>query len=477
MAENEKDQETTEQTEAEVAAPEAAQAPADQPEGDKVAYTLKETKDEEGSIKRHVVEVAREVLDAKLQDVLAELRKTVTIDGFRRGKAPVGLLKIRFGKEAQQDALAEIAGNVGLQIIEASDLEAIADPVLAESSVEVDKPVTLEIDIEVQPKIDVQGHTGNEYEVEVRDVTDAIVDEQLDSIRQANVTFEETEADKTYEEGDGVTVDMVVTDGEGKRLESLCRENVFLREPKSALLPEVFEALKGKKAGDEFEQVVERTVKNREGEDVTHSDTYAIVVRDVKTRNVPELDDEFAKDVGDFETLDALRARIRSDLEEQRDRTKRQQAMEKIMKDLQEKNEFDAPKTLVAQQEYQMIMRDTQQMQQMGIDLSAMGLTPDSYLANARQNAANLVKANMLINAIAQQEKIETNDEDVDKEIERRAEAEGRKALAIRARLEAEKQLDGLKRQLLVDKVEDFLMEKNTINVVEPKEEKPEEKE
>lgn len=479
MAENEEKKESTEETPTGEGS-EGAGAPSDAPEreeAEKVAYEVKETSDQEGSVKRYVVEVEKAVLDTKLQEVLEELRKNVTIEGFRRGKAPLGLLKIRFGKDAQDDALKDLAVNIGAQIVEAEELDAVAEPNLEDSQVEADKPVSLTIDIEVRPQIEVKEHTGRDYEVKVRPVSDELVQEQLDRIREANVTFEEPEDGRAWQPGDAATLDMEVIDAEGERMESLCRENVFMRDPESNLLPEVAEALKGKKGGDSFETVVERTVKNREGEDVTHKDTYKVTVRDIKVAVLPELDDEFAKDMGDFETLDALRDRIRKDLEEQETRSKRQQAMDAILTHLMAANSFDAPKTLVASQEYQTIMRDTQQMRQMGVDLSAMGMTTEGYLKNARANSERFVKTSLLVNAIAEQEKIEVGDEDVEKEIERRAEAEGRKPLAIRARLEADRQIDGLKRQLLVDKVEDFLMENNTIKETEAKEDDAEESE
>ena len=105
----------------------------------------------------------------------------------------------------------------------------------------------------------------------------------------------------------------------------------------------------------------------------------------------------------------------------------------------------------------------------MGIDLSALGQSTEGYLQNARQNSERMVKMGMLINAIAETEHLEVTDEDINKEIDRQAEESGRKPLAVRARLEAEKRLDDLKEQLLGSKVEEFLMANNSIQVVEPK--------
>jgi trigger factor len=450
-----------------------AEAPVQTDQEDKeppIAYELKETKSEAGSVQRYCVEVQADVLDGKMNDILAELNKTVVVDGFRRGKAPMRLLRTRYGKDAEKDALGGIGEDIAGQIIEKDEIEPIGDPSLNDSKVEEGKPIQLEIDIEVRPKIDPVGYTDGEFEIEAAEVTDEIIDGQLEEIRQANATFEAIE-DKSigFAEGNGATLDIQVEDRDGKPMESLCDENVFLPDPSRALMPEVVKDLEGKKPGETFESFVERTVTTRDDKKEKHKDKYTITVREVKARVIPELDDEFAKDVGDFETLADLRARIENDLKEQADQRKRRAAMDAIFGKMIEGNPFDAPKSIVAAQEYQTIMRDSQQMQSMGIDLDAMGQTTQGYLASAHDNAERFVKMNLLLNAISVKEKLEVSDEDVDKEIERMAEAEGRKPLAIRARLEAEKKLDNMKRDLIVGKVEDFLMEKNTLKVVAPK--------
>lgn len=431
-----------------------------------VPFDVKNTSEEDGSIHRYSVEIGRNHLDDKMSEVLQELRKTVAIEGFRPGKAPLNLLRIRFGKDAEKDALNDLAKNVAGQIVEKESLDVIGDAALHDFKVEEGKPVCLDVDIEVRPQLDVKGYTGNTFEVEVPEVSDEQVEDQLKQIQEANATFEEPkDKNKGFAKGNAVTLDIKVTDKDGQPLQSLCQMDQFVRDPFENLPSEVAEAMLDKKAGDVVEQAVERTVTNREKEEVTYRDTYVVTIKDVQVRKVPRLDDDFAMDVGDFKDLSALRDRIRSDLQQQADDQKRQNAMDKILSHLIEENPFPAPRTIVAAQEYQTIMRDSNQLEQMGMSFEDLGVTPDGYLEQARANSERFVKINMLVNAIAKQESLEVTDADVDKEIERRAEAEGRKPLAIRARLEAERRLDGLKRELIVGKVEDFLMSNNTLDI------------
>lgn len=461
--------EATPEAQAETEPKATPQAPAE--DAAPIAYTVKEKQPQPGAVLRYVLEVPAEALEAKTAEMMVSLRKTVVVDGFRRGHAPARLLKSRFGKDAEKDAIGEIASQVTEQIVKDDSLDMLGEPSLHDSQTGEGKPLTLEIDIEVHPTLDVQGYTGNSYEVEVAAFADKQIDDQVESIRQASATYE-TYEDKTrpYAEGDGVTLDLEVTDAAGKRIANLSRENVFLRTPARNLPAEVAQALIGKKPDEVFTAVSERTVKNRKGEDIVHRDTYQVTVKEVKERRVPALDDEFAKDVSEeFASLADLRKRVSDDLTRQAEQHRREQAVEKVLGHLVETNLFEAPKTLVSAQEYQSIMRDSKQMQDMGMSLEAFGMSTETYLQTAHANAERSVKVGVLLEAIAKKENLEVTDADVDAEIATMAEAQGRKPLAIRARLEAEKRLDGLKENLRMRKVETFLTEKNTITVVEPK--------
>lgn len=468
MSENEKQEmEPTEETaveEAEVQAPvEEAEVQADDDKEPPVAYDLKEVKDEAGSVKRYCVEIDAENMATKMADILKNLRKSVVVDGFRRGRAPIMLLKSRFGKDAEKEALHDLAMNVADQVVEKDELAFIGEPSLNEGTANEGEPVKLEIDIEVQPKIEnLTGHTGGTYTVEVQEVTDEMIDGQIAQIQEGNATYEEV--DRPFAKGDGANLDTVVVDKDGVKMDSLCQEDIFMRDPSQNLMPEVFAGLEGKKAGETFSVDVARATSQDE-----HTDTYTVTVRTVKEKVLPELDDEFAKDLGDFETLDALRKRISDDMNKQADERKRQGAIEQMIDRMISENEFSAPKTIVANQQYEAMMREAQQMKQYGLSLEALGMDPNEYAERSRAGAERLVKAHLLLGTVGLQENLEVTDADVDAEIERRAEEEGRKPLAIRARLEAEKKLDSLRTDLVVTKVEDFLMANNTVEVVAPK--------
>lgn len=466
---SENDQNQNDAAQAETAAGAATEPEQETQEEPKVSFTTKAVEDQPGSVKRFTVEVERAQYDAKLDEILGDLNKTVVVEGFRRGKAPLRLLRNRFGKEAQEDAVRGIAENISRQLILENALNPIGEAEIAESKAEENAPVEIKIDIEIQPQIDPIGYTGLDIEVEAEAPSDDKVERQLEIIRDANATYETAPGEKPLEKGDGATVDIEVKDEAGNRVENQCQENLFLRDPMNSLPEDIAKEIAGKKAGDVLTKEIVRHGQSKTGKEITHKSTTTVTIKEIKTKVLPALDDEFAKDVGDFENLAALRKRILDDMTQQQERAKRSQAMSKIFDKVMEQMSFDAPRRIVAAQVYQTINRDTRRLEQMGIDLSALGQSTEGYLQNARQNSERMVKMGMLINAIAEKEHLEVTDEDINKEIDRQAEESGRKPLAVRARLEAEKRLDDLKEQLLGSKVEEFLMANNSIQVVEPK--------
>lgn len=467
MSENDQNQNDAVQPETEAAAAALPQLATE--EEASVPFTTKGVEDQPGSVKRFTVEVERAHYDAKLDKILGDLNKTMVVEGFRRGKAPLRLLRNRFGKEAQEDAIRSLAEGISRQLTLENGLSPLGEPEIAESKVEENAPVEIKIDIDVVPKIEPEGYTGLDIEVEVSEPTDAKVDSQLEMIRNANATYEVAPEGKVLEKGDGATLDIEVKDEAGNRIDSQCQENVFLRDPLESLPAGIAQAVAGKKAGDVVTQEITRHGQSKSGKEITHKSVYTVTIKEIKTKVLPALDDEFAKDVGDFADLAALRKRILDDLAQQHERAKCNQAVDKIMENVFEKVPFEAPRKIVAAQAYETIMRDSRRLESMGLSLSALGQSTEGYMENARRNSERLVRMNLIINAIAEKEHLKVTDEDLDKEINRQAEESGRKPLAVRARLEAEKRLENLKESLLVGKVEEFLMEHNNVRVVEPK--------
>jgi trigger factor len=453
----------------------AADAGAEEEE-EKVEYQLLETLPKEGSVSHYKVSVPRQVYSERTDKLFKELSQNVTIEGFRRGKAPRKLLEIRYGKEITEDAARDLAANVTKQLIDAEKLTALGEPDLHEWTVEGDNPIELIIEIETQPKLAIAGYeSGLEIEVEKREVTGEMVEKQLERIREGSAQFVTAPESAVFKKGDGALIDYEALDQNGAPLANMAREDCFERDLAAAVHPQLAAKLDGLKAGETVEAEIESTHQTRRGEERKTTDKHRLTLKEIKRRELPALDDEFAKDMGDFESLAALKDRIRKDLETQAERATRDETLAKICDKILEANPFEAPRSLTAYSTYQMLQGSEQRLAYMGLSFQSLGEdAQERYLESARAEAERNVKINLAVRAIAEAEKIEASDEDFEKAIEKMAEAEGRRPLAIRARLEREKRIDDMKSELLVDKVNDFLISKTKVTLVEPK--PPEEK-
>ncbi len=444
-----------------------------------LAYRVVEQESREGSLVALRLAVTRDVYLAEQEILLNDLRKEITLPGYRKGKAPLKLVQIRLGDEAVRDTVGSIAINLLRQEIAKQDFKMSSRPQVmgfTTPGTEQDE-LTFEVEVEIEPEVDLKQYKDLSVEVEVQPINDEAVDDYLERLRRQNSVSESGGPDAVFKEGDELVVDVEVTNERGERLDHLCKTGQNVTDPTNELPGELGGQLVGKKIGESVAEKIKNTVTNRRGEEVTHEDTFTVSVRDIKVSRLPELDDEFAKDLGEHDTLADLKTALREELEKREEERRRVEALAKLFDQIIEKNPVPAPRSMIAAAQYDQIMRDSYQLSRLGMRLGDVVRDAEKYMHDQRDDAAQTVKRELLTLEIAKTEKLEVTDADVDKEIERMAEESGRKALAVRARLEANKELDGLRSRLERSKIADFLIEHNEIKNVpaKPKEEPAEE--
>jgi trigger factor len=417
------------------------------------------------------VELSGDAFREEQQVLLGDLSKEVVLPGFRKGKAPVGLILRRMGEEAARNTIASLATNVLRQEQAKQKWSLLAKPYVLEFAVpsKDDDKVKLSIELELAPKVELQQYKGFAVEVERRDVTDAMVEARLEELRRQSAVQDVADADHGLADEDVVTVDVEATSETGERLEHLCQQGRPLYAWRRNLPNEVVEGMAGKKTGETAEAVVVNKTTNRRGEEIVHNDHYKVTIKEIRCAKMPALDDAFAKDLGDHENLDALRVKIRQDLAKAEEERRRSEGLAKIYRAMIEKNPIDVPRSLVARQEYLQIANDSQQMQRYGLRLEQVVQDTEKYLRDQRAEADETVRLQLLMAELVKTEHVQASDADMEAEIARLAEETGRKPLAIRARLEAQNQLDDFRQNLAKRKIGDFLLANNTVNVVEPK--------
>jgi trigger factor len=433
-------------------------------------YTLARQESRPGAVVALTFEVSAETFKIEQTALLADLRKEIVLPGFRKGKAPVNLLLKRLGDEASRDTIGALATNVLRQEQARRNWSMLTKPRVKDYDVpEGAGAVKIEIEVETTPTVELKTYKGLEVEVEKHEVDDAAVEARLEEMRRRSAVQEKANDKHEIAEGDTVTVDVEVLNADGERLQHLCRQDQTLHDWRRELPEAVAGRMAGKKAGDTVTARVANKTTNRRGEEVIHEDDTRVTIKEIRVTKLPELDDDFAKDLGDYADLNALRAKVRKDLEEAEEERRRNEGIGKLFREIVEQNPIDVPKSLVAQQQYEMIMQDSYQMQRYGLRLDQVIHDMGAYLRDQQSGADQTVRLQMAVAELTKIEKLEVTEADVDAEIKRMAEESGRKPLAVRAHLEARNQLDQLRQSLSRRKVGDFLMANNKIKLVAPK--------
>ncbi len=436
-----------------------------------LSYALENEEERPGSLRVMSFVLENDVYKREEERMLSDLNQEITLPGFRRGKAPLNLLRRRLGDEVVKESISSVSTNVLRQVVTGEKLKLLSKPKVTDYDLEYQEGVRvrLEIEIELEPTVELKEYRGIEVDVETDEFSESSIDERLEELRRHNSVVENAGKNAKISEGDRIVIDVEVTSAKGERLAHLCQSDQELWNYMSQMPSPISDKLTGTKIGESIEADIENKSTNRKGDEIIHTDHHTVTVKEIKRDKLPKLDDDFAKDLGDHETLEDLRDAIRGELSENSDKNRRTSAVAEIWKKISELNPVDVPRTLMAQQQYSMIMQDNYQLQRMGLSLDRVVQDPERYLTDQQSGAEQSVRIGLLNSRLMEIEKLAVTEEEVESEIERIAEETGRKVLAVRARLEADNELDELRSSLVSRKVGDFLIENNSVKYVAPK--------
>lgn len=427
------------------------------PEKEKIEYEVTGEEKLPNSVMKYNLKIKAEYFKEKLESKLKDVKSRVIIPGFRKGKAPMRLVEIQFGESAQRETVEEMFPTLMEQLIAEKELEVVDPPTLKSFDVAEDGTLTLEAEVEFIPKLELteQEYKNVEVEIEPITITDEMVDSYIEDLRWESAILKPKSEDAVFEEGDALIADIIVKDEQGNKIEELCAENILYRRPDKILPQQVVEALKGKKRNETIEVKVPNERKNQEGEIISKSDVYNITIRDIKAVEVPELDDEFAKDLGEYENLEDLRRKIKEQFERSAEEEKKQRVVDKIYGDIITRHKIELPKGLLTRHTHQLAIEHLESLRRKGLELPIE--MQDRFLGSKAREALVQLYLWLINREIARRENIQVSEEEINAELERIGQQQGRKALAIRASLERQKQFDDFVEHLKMKKVTDFV--------------------
>ncbi len=408
-------------------------------------------------------EVSAEEFDKALDQAFKKVAKDVQIPGFRKGKIPRGLFEKRFGVEAlYQDAVDIVLPTAYMQAVDEAEIEPVDQPDIDIESIGKGEPLVFTAKVTVKPEVKLGEYKGLEVEEETVEVTDEDVMHDLEHQREHHAELVVKE-DGEIEEGDTAVIDFEgFVDGEA--FEGGKAENHSLEIGSGQFIPGFEEQLIGKKPGEEVEVNV-TFPEDYHAEDLAGKEaTFKVTIHEVKFKELPELDDEFAKDLDDeVETLEELKAKKKEQLLEQKKQDADNKKRETLIEKASENTEIDIPDAMVETELDQMVQEFEQRLQMQGMTLEMYtqfsGQDKDGLKEQMREDAEKRVKTNLTLDAIAETEELEASDEDVEAELDKMAEMYGAEKEQIRQMLGGN--AEALKNDLKKRKAIDFLVEQS----------------
>jgi trigger factor len=410
--------------------------------------------------KVEVVIPVEEVKD-KIEKVTREFQKNAKIRGFRPGKIPRSLVESMF----RDDILSEVSSRLVSESFEEALKEVSVTPVsrprITPERVERDKEFRYTAVFEVVPEFEVKDYTGIELKRERYEVKDEDVDRVLNGLREREAEAKPLETDREVRKGDYVVLDY---EGRlnGKVVKDLKKTDVQFLVGEGRLIAEFEENLEGMKKGEEKEFDVNYPEDFQMEEVAGKTVRFKVRVKDVLERVLPELDDEFARDLG-HESLEGLKKKIREDLEKRLHEESKRKLKEELIRVLIERNPIEVPPSLVESELTDLKRGFANSFERYGLEVPPIDQETESVL---RERAIRNVKISLILGAIAKKEGIEVSEEELDRrliEISRSIEVPFEKVREVYKRRDA---IESLEARLIEEKVFDFLLEKSNIEEV-----------
>jgi trigger factor len=409
------------------------------------------------SVEIPAAEVARET---ELQ--IQRYQKSARLPGFRAGHVPASIIKQRFGDGLRADVAEALIPKYFRRETEKLGLIPVSQPRVTDMHMHDGEPLTFKASFEVLPEIQVEGYKDLRADHPEIAVSDEDVEQALTSLREQHATYTTVEG-RPLAEGDFAQASM---DGKPKdsadvaeaKANPVHMDEVLIEIGGKNTVPEFSQNLTGASAGDErtFDVIYPEDAPDKRLAGKTF--VYTVKVNGIKQKSLPELNDDFAKELGEFTSLDAVRKQIRENMEAEKRHTAEHEAKDKLVAELVKRNEFEVPESLVDRQIDLRLERGLRALAAQGMkmeDLKKMDLP--RLRAGQREQAVQDVKSSLLLERVADLEKIEVSDEDVNREVEALARQSKQTPEAVRARLTEDGGLDRIRIRIRSEKTLEFL--------------------
>jgi trigger factor len=387
--------------------------------------------------------------------VVANIQQKARLPGFRPGKAPASLIRVKFAKQVREDLLDNLLPKYFKKKMEEEQLQVVGRPSVKDVHFEEGKPLSFKAEFEVAPEIELQEYRGLTVHYSEPQVTDEDVSQRLEEIREQKAQFVNIEP-RPVADGDFAVVSLDSLEGVDQPIH---QDEMVLHVGDKDTLPEFSEALRGMSPEEEKEFGV--TYPEDYGQERLAGKTirFRMRLKTIRTKELPDLNDEFAQDLGDYPTLNDLREAVRKAIFHEREYAAQTKAKDELIDRLIEAHEFPVPEAYVERQIEAQVEQQFHELAERGVDPSKLKVDWAKLKEAHRSKALREVKASLLVDKIAERESIHATNDEVDREVQRIAKQEREPVAATRKKLEKEGILGRIAYRIRSDKTLSFLFE------------------
>ncbi|MGB8013815.1 MAG: trigger factor [Terriglobales bacterium] len=412
------------------------------------------------------VEIPVEDVNRQTDSLIQKYQKVARIPGFRRGHIPASIIRQRFSEEIKTDMVEALIPRFFRQESERLGLHPVSQPRVTDLHLHDGEPLRFKAAFEVLPEIKLEGYKELRAEKTEIAVSEADVEQALNDVRERHASFNPVEG-RVLADGDFAQVSL---DGHPKGSEPVAKgskagegqpvhmDEVLVEIAGQNTMPEFTEHLRGATTGDErtFDVAYPEDTQDKRLAGKTFS--YAVKVQAIKQKSLPELNDEFAKTLGEFQTVDDVRKAIREQMESERKHEAEHAAKDKLVGELIQRNDFEVPESLIEQQIDIRLERGLRALAAQGLTAEQMKKMDLNRLrVGQREQAIHDVKAALLLERVAEEENVQVSDEELNQELEALARQSKQTSEAVRARLTRDGGLDRIRTRIRNEKTLEFL--------------------
>ncbi|QSV45270.1 trigger factor [Geobacter benzoatilyticus] len=419
------------------------------------------------SVKKKIsFEIPAERVTSEIDKVYAQIQKRAAVKGFRKGKVPRSLVEKNYGSMMEGDVLKNLFDETYFKALADHKIFPVSHPHIESDEVKRGAPLKYSATVEVLPEIDVKDYAGLQVKKEKFVSDDTQVEARLNEMREGMAELKPLEEGNSAALGHFVVIDFVGS-VDGVPFEGGAAESYQLELGSGRFIPGFEDQLVGATAGEQRTVVVTFPEEYGNKELAGKEASFSVTVKEIKVKELPVLDDEFAMQFGEFETFDQLKAKLVELYENQENGRIKSELQDRLVKELIDKNEIEVPSTLVDRQLEIMLSNMKNRLAQQRLSLEMMGMDDEKFKLQYRDSAENQVKGSLLLDAVAKKEGITVEEADIEAKLRAVAEEAGQDFERVNSFYEQNHNAkENLVAHLNEEKVLGYLLEKAVVTEV-----------